>query len=89
MTSFLIFRRRLQWEQLCKVFKVVKVVSQLLAVKWPSMTLMFGPLAFVFWPRLAQLIGAAGTLSEVSSHDRWMSGINKYECTILGVGHES
>ena len=68
---------------------MVKVVSQLPAVIWPSMTLMFGPLVFVFWPRLAQLIGAVGSLSEVSSPDRWMSEIDKYECTILGVDHES
>ena len=56
---------------------MVKVVSQLPTVIWPSMTLMLAPLVFVFWPRLAQLISAVGTLSEVSSHDRWMSEIDK------------
>ena len=90
MTSFLIFRGRLQWEQLCKVFKVVKVVSQLPAVIWPSMTLMLALLVLVSLPRIGSVLpGSVGNLPEIDSYGRLVFELNEYKCTILGVDHES
>ena len=69
---------------------MVKVVSQLPAVIWPSMTLMFGLLVLVSLPRIGSVLpGSVGNLPEIDSCGRLVFELNEYKCTILGVDHES
>ena len=66
------------------------VVSQLPTVIWPSMTLMLALLVFVSWPEISSMkLSAVGNLPEINLRGRLMFEISRYECTVLGVNHES
>ena len=69
---------------------MVKVVSQLPAVIWPSMTLMLALLVFVSLPQIGSVLpGSVGNLPEIDPFGRLVFELNEYKCTILGVDHES
>ena len=71
-------------EQPSNVFKVVNVVSQLLAVIRLSMTLITPPPAFLFGAQAGAMCpGAVGALPEIDSHGRLMPRLNSYAVYVL------
>ena len=68
---------------------MVKVVSQLPVVIWPSMTLMLAPLVLCLAQIGSMRLGALANLPGVNSYGRGMFQINKCKCAVLGVDHES
>ena len=71
-------------EQPSNVFKVVNVVSQLLAVIRLNMTLITPPLAFVLCAQAdSKCFGVTGNLPEVDSYGRLIPSLDSYVMSVL------